>query len=64
MVRWQLMGCESGDCTKGSAVMLRLSRFSTRATEGDIEASFGSHDPGPEKTTNYGVSTRPIQGVL
>jgi hypothetical protein len=64
MVRGRLMGCESGDCTKGSAVMPRLSRFSMHATGGDIEASFGSHDPGPEKTTNSGVSTRHVQGVL
>jgi hypothetical protein len=54
MVRGRLMGCESGDCTKGSAVMPRLSRFSTRATGGDIEATFGSHKPGPKETTDSG----------
>jgi hypothetical protein len=64
------MGHESGDCTEtwggggGSVVKLRLLRFSTHAIGEDIEAIFGSYEPGPGETTDSGVSTGPARGVL
>jgi hypothetical protein len=49
----------------GAVQLCHVSRdFSSHATGGDFEATFGSREPGPGETIDSGVSTGPARGML